>query len=113
MKRSPLKRNTRLRPRRRKRDQDVPFADEIKKRDFWACRRCQLHRGWVVIQCAHIFGKQAYPKVRYDPQNAIALCKGCHRWAHDHPFEFRDWVVGWMGQAAFDALGRRARGVES
>lgn len=40
----------------------------------------------------HIAGKQAWPAMRWDLLNGIALSRAWHRWAHDHPEAFRAWL---------------------
>ena len=115
--RKPIRSKSKKKKAISKRTQDISFSLLIRERDGWKCRRCGAyhlsitengHR--VIIQCCHIFGKQAYPVTRFEPTNAFAGCSGCHRWAHDHPKEFYDWVKGWMGDEAFEALYQRALG---
>lgn len=42
----------------------------------------------------HIFGKGAYPALRFVDVNGIALCRGCHsEQAHGRPAEFLRWFT--------------------
>lgn len=43
------------------------------------------------LQCAHIISRGT-TSLRFDPMNAIPLCMGHHRWFHQHPFEFVEFV---------------------
>lgn len=44
------------------------------------------------LQCAHIIGRRNH-RLRYDPQNGIALCYACHiHYAHKEPIAFTRWL---------------------
>jgi hypothetical protein len=83
------------RPLRRKakrkaklRDADKLFSEYIRKRDGWACRSCGAP--WR-IQCAHIVSRR-YRAVRWNPENALALCSKCHTFFTHRPIEWETWV---------------------
>jgi hypothetical protein len=42
---------------------------------------CQI----PVVHTHHIYGKQAYPRLRNELLNGARLCFGHHKWAHDYP----------------------------
>jgi hypothetical protein len=53
----------------------------------------------------HIFGKKAYPSVRFNLLNGFPVCRGHHKFlAHDNPEKFRDIVIEWMGGGFFGEL---------
>lgn len=123
MKRTALKRKTSLvrpvkrKPRRlviraTKRSADTEFSRTIRKRAGWKCERCGTYYGpkaGTRLHCAHIFSKGAFPHLRYDPDNVIALCYRHHRWwAHIDPVDFTEWVQKHIGEAKFEALKTRA-----
>jgi hypothetical protein len=116
MKRSPLRRATPLRRkkplriRRRKALQDAAFARMVKDRDRWTCQLQLLHRGECrgQLQCCHIFGKQAYPHVRYVFENALTGCAKGHLYGTYRPFEWYEFVRAYLGNVRFDALRVRA-----
>lgn len=54
------------------------------------CERCGRSSG-VQLQCAHIYSRK-FGSVRFDPLNARCLCASCHRWGHDNPVDFGEWV---------------------
>lgn len=64
---------------------DRIFSEYIRRRDG-RCVSCgkqgQGRHGIVGLDCAHYFGRSK-ESVRFDPENADALCKTCH-WLWDH-----------------------------
>jgi 5-methylcytosine-specific restriction endonuclease McrA len=72
-----------------------------------ACAKCGKTR-W--LQVSHIEPKGRVPSLRWDADNAIALCAPCHLfWWHKWPREAEEWVVFFLGRAARDRLKVRAR----
>lgn len=61
----------------------------VRCRDNWECRKCGE---CMNIQNAHIIAKGPYPAGRYDEQNAMALCAGCHRYFTNRFPEWREFV---------------------
>ena len=45
------------------------------------------------LSCAHIMTRGIIA-LRYEPQNAIALCMGHHRWFHQNPYEWVKFIEG-------------------
>lgn len=99
MKRSPLPRRTqplRKSPlaRRSKKRGGVEYRDAKSKR---ACFKrwgtdCIFRSGpndrvthVPVIDAAHIYGKQAFPHLRYEPLNILPVCRLCHAHLHNKP----------------------------
>ena len=105
-----LKRKRPLKIRRRKAVQDAEFARQIKDRDGWTCRLVELHRGECRgrLQCCHIFGKQAYPHLRYVLDNAITGCAKGHLYGTYRPYEWYEFIRVFLPRGVFDALKRRA-----
>ena len=60
----------------------------IKARDK-VCVRC----GKILnLQVAHIFPKGKYTRLRWDSDNLLLLCYGCHfHFAHKNPLMFSEW----------------------
>jgi len=52
------------------------------------CERCGNTN---YLQCAHIVGRNNHT-LRFDLMNVLCLCAGCHRWGHDNPIFFSEWV---------------------
>lgn len=72
---------------------------------YGKCLRCHNER-W--LQCAHIMGKGKAPRMKYDPDNALPLCWGCHvPWGHTQPFAFVRFVTEVVGAEYVRELERR------
>ena len=88
-----VRRGTRTSRHRAKRKSNLKLVDRlfssyIRTRDDWACRCCGSVRN---IQCAHVVSRR-YRAVRWDSDNALALCSRCHvRYTYD-PIAWQDWI---------------------
>lgn len=70
------------------------------------CRKCQLLNP---LQWAH-FNSRRLHSIRWDRDNSMALCGGCHyNFAHHKPGEFRDWWRSQIGENAFNLLALRLK----
>jgi len=71
------------------------------------CERCltgkQDYKG---LQCSHFFGRSKR-STRYDEDNAVGLCFGCHQYLGSHPLEHVEWFKQRLGER-FDLLQARA-----
>ncbi len=83
---------------------DVLFSQVIRLRDK-VCQRCG---GSNSLQCSHFYGR-AKKSVRWDEDNAAALCFGCHQYLGSHPLEHVEWFKARLGEQKFDLLQGRAR----
>jgi hypothetical protein len=70
---------------------DAAFSKLIRQGTLW-CPRCGASPGWEELECSHVYPKR-FSEVRHDDHNALALCRDCHRWWHDHPAEAIPWFV--------------------
>jgi len=88
---------------------DKLFSDLVRKRDSWTCQVC----GKVyppptqALHAAHFWGRRK-ESVRFDLDNADALCFFHHQNFEQHPEEHRAWKLKQLGQDRFDALTVRA-----
>lgn len=93
-----------------KRDtRDRAFSKEVRTRDGFTCQRCftvypENSKG---LHCAHMFGR-GKQNTRFDPENACALCYGCHRWLDTHPDLKRAFFIERLGAERFAALELRS-----
>ena len=53
------------------------WKSKVFERDNWTCQTCSK-RG-CYLEPHHIKGWAKYPQSRYDVENGVALCLGCHR----------------------------------
>lgn len=89
-----------------KRDKyDATFSDYIRYRDNLTCRRCKARfpKPTKGIHSAHIYSR-GNPAIRLDPDNALALCNGCHRIFTQRPLEFKEWCDATLGQTHMELL---------
>lgn len=89
--------------------EDRKFSLMIRERDGWTCQRCG--QSYVpptqALHCAHMFSRGKL-STRFDPENAKALCYGCHRYLDQRPVVKRDWFEMKLGIERFAALEIRA-----
>jgi hypothetical protein len=90
---------------------DRRFSEQIRERDGWTCQRCgaMYPKKWRGLHCAHMFTRRTRA-TRFDPDNALALCYGCHQFVDSHAEEKRELWVQHIGDERFEALAARAHG---
>lgn len=85
---------------------DKLFSQIIRERG--ACERCGKGPDQAQLQCAHIISRR-YNATRWDEENCLCLCGGCHFWAHQQPIAFGLWVIEKIGQAKATELRDQAQ----
>jgi len=88
---------------------DARFSSQIRARDGWRCQRCRSNPRPGGLHCAHHFTRRT-KATRFDPDNALALCYGCHQYLDSHPVEKEAFWRAEIGDERFDALAARAHG---
>lgn len=88
---------------------DRLFSIFIRDRAGWSCERCfrKFEPPTQILQCSHFYGRIG-KSTRWDPDNAAALCVGCHQYFSSHPVEHREFFLKKLGVIAYDALVVRA-----
>ncbi len=83
---------------------DTAWSELIRKRDPM-CRWCEKR---VSNQAHHIFGRRA-SNTRWDPENGLGICAGCHMHGHEWPLDFNEHIrTNVLGTEAYDSLRLRA-----
>ena len=59
-----------------------------KVRSLGYCEKCKKT---TTLQPAHIYSRK-FMHLRWDFENIICLCAGCHFWQHQNPAEAMRWV---------------------
>ena len=89
---------------------DILFSKYIRTRDKWTCQRCKTKysENSKGLHNSHYFGRQN-EGTRFDPENCMALCYGCHqRWDERNREEYRDFKIKQLGEQGFKILRARA-----
>src|SRR3990167_4423592 len=93
---------------------DKWFSIFIRQRAHWHCVRCGVKPPppTMALHCAHFIGR-SNKATRFDPDNAIALCYGCHSHLDGAGREeFREFMLGRLGKKKFAELLRKGRSVK-
>jgi hypothetical protein len=88
---------------------DALFSDYIRMRDGWRCQNCftKYEPPTAGLQCSHFFGR-GWKSVRWDLDNAFALCAACHTRLGGDPVGHTNFVLKKLGRRLFDSLTIRA-----
>ncbi len=89
--------------RRKLRDQlDKLFSIIIRSRG--KCERCGKTNP---LNTAHIFSRRNLA-TRWDKNNTLCLCVGCHFWGHQNPILFAEFVKEKLGNEEYEKLKRKS-----
>ena len=80
---------------------DDLWAKKIKERDKFTCQRCKSQS--KRLNACHFYGRRN-KTLRWDLDDGVTLCVGCHFWAHSNPAEFTEWFKEWAGEETFERL---------
>ena len=71
--------------------------------------KCEICSRTDTLQVAHIFSRR-HIGTRWDEENLILLCyHHHHRFAHENPIEFSEWVKGYLGERKYNLLRYKAK----
>lgn len=89
---------------------DKYFSDYVREKADWTCERCygDYHTERRNLHLSHFWSRRN-KSVRFDIENAAALCFSCHRRFTENPSEHSDFFLKRLGRQQYDALGIRAR----
>ena len=101
---------------------EVVFSDLIRERSNYRCERCKSEFARTIdehedgdgrhpsgLHCSHYWSRR-HKATRHDPDNAAALCNGCHRlFDQNKPLKYRPWKIRSLGLVRFDELEVRHR----
>jgi len=84
--------------RRRPKTADLDARWSAAVRAPCRCSKC----GKVRALHAHHVIHRRFRRWRWVIGNGVALCADCHRWAHDNPLAFRQWIWKAFPMATLD-----------
>lgn len=89
---------------------DKLFSLWIRWRAGWKCERCgaQFEIGSQGLHCSHFWGR-AREATRFDPENCVAHCHGCHAFLTANPELHREWKLKQLGEEKYSLLLVRAQ----
>lgn len=88
---------------RLKKELDDLFSEYIRRRDG-RCQFCLKVNDYKKLSAHHIWSRTSMAG-RWAPANGLALCFSCHRnIAHQKYEVFRRWLIGRVGEEAFEKL---------
>lgn len=79
--------------------QDITFSELVRERSAWHCEVCgkyfpEGHRQG--LDTSHYYSR-AKAATRLHPDNAAAMCRGCHQHMGDNPLLFAEWIERHLG----------------
>ena len=102
---------------------DNLFSEFIRRRAILrvgGCERCLSKKhdhiredgstrpAYMELQCSHIIGRSTQV-TRWDEDNAVGLCGGCHMYLEHHPIEHQEWFLVYLGHERYELLQARRR----
>jgi len=105
--------------------EDVLFSEYIRKRAIMrvgGCERCGAQKydiekdkgeilpAWKLLHCAHLISR-VHHGTRWDPDNALGLCPGCHFFIDREPKVKELFIIEKIGLYAYQQLLIRKAGV--
>ena len=82
---------------------DVLFSRLIRLRADGKCERCGSPVGFNKLQTSHFHGRRK-KSVRWNEDNACALCFTCHQYFTENPLEHVVWFEERLGKERFTLL---------
>ena len=79
---------------------DIVFSSLVRERANYCCENCGTDKRHdsATLNCAHIMGRRGVA-LRWHPKNAVALCRSCHIFFTEHPFDWADWCNCKFGES--------------
>jgi len=92
---------------------DAAFSEAVRERDNWTCQNCgiidtnaQMGGRPSVMDCSHIISRK-YVSTRTYPDNALCICRGCHRKLGDNPPAHAKLAKSVLGETRYQWLTER------
>jgi len=87
---------------------DKLFSEYIRLRDNFQCQKCgRFFPEGKGLQCSHYWSR-SHENTRFDGENAIAVCAGCHLFFHGNPGDYYQFMINRLGKEKYDKLQLRS-----
>jgi len=90
---------------------DKLFSYFIRLRAKGVCEKCGNTVGFNRLQTSHFHGRRKR-SVRWDPENAAALCFTCHLYFTENPLAHVEWFKERLGEERFTLLNIQAQVIQ-
>jgi hypothetical protein len=82
----------------KKKKLDIVFSQLVRERANFLCQGCGAYKRLeqATLDCAHIMSRRSLG-LRFHPRNAVSLCRGCHMFYTERPFDWNDWCIDHFG----------------
>ncbi len=91
---------------------DALFSQFIRMRAIQRVHGCERCLKWKAdykqLECSHFYGR-GRKSVRWDEDNSVGLCFGCHTYFTGQPREHIEWFEKHIGKEATEMLAGRER----
>ena len=85
---------------------DAVFSQIIRTRAKWMCEVCGKPGQGSGLHCSHFYSRR-HQATRYDPDNAAAMCFGCHQKMGGNPILFQNWIEDYLGSERYSMLNEK------
>lgn len=89
---------------------DAAFSEAVREMYNWTCQNCgiidtaaQMGQRPSIMDCSHILTRK-YKGTRTYPDNALCICRSCHRKLGDNPLQHASLARKILGEARYDEL---------
>lgn len=86
---------------------DTLFSVYIRRKAGWKCERCGNMPDRRGLHCHH-FHRRRKQSTRFDPDNGVSLCLGCHQYFGENKDHEEAFMIAKLGEERFDMLQARA-----
>jgi len=89
---------------------DIVFSKCIRESHDYNCERCNknLRHDPKVMDNSHYYGR-GNKSTRLAVENCSCLCRGCHNYLGEHPYEHTQFMQNKLGEARMELLVEKAR----
>ena len=105
------KKSTEKKPRKRHINKwnkcDRIFSEIVRDQARWCCEYCGTDK--KQLHCHHAIAHRRYIQTRFELDNCICLCVGCHNLFHDFPQMNMDFMKKKIGSTRIEELQHKAR----